>query len=86
MHTWSVKPLPVGFELHSDIRDVKRLARGKSIDQRQRLNRDFGKGRWRKMKGTALVKYPSGEICRAELHWFEAHGIGKREIKVKRPL
>jgi hypothetical protein len=46
----------------------------------------FGRGRWRKMKGIATVRFANGLVFRAELHWYEAHGIGKRKIKVKAPL
>ena len=67
-------------------KDIQRLARGRSVRQRVHLNREFGKGGWRKMKGVGLVRFASGEIRWAELHWFEAHGIGRKEIKVKRPL
>jgi hypothetical protein len=77
---------PAGAELLSEIKDIQRLARGKSVRQRVRLNRTFGKASWRKMKGIGLVRFASGEIRWAELHWFEAHGIGRKEIKVKRPL
>jgi hypothetical protein len=51
-----------------------------------RLQKMYGKGRWRKMKGTALVRLRSGRVRLAEIHWYEAHGIGKKEIKRKRYL
>jgi hypothetical protein len=51
-----------------------------------RLRRLYGKGRWRKFKGTALVRLASGRVRLAELHWYEAHGIGRKEIKRKRYL
>jgi len=50
----------------------------------ERLRKQFGPGRWRKRKGIATVRLPSGRIHRAELHWYEAHGIGKRKVKIKR--
>jgi len=50
------------------------------------LNREYGPGKWRKMKGIATVRLFDGTICEAELHWYEAHGIGKKEVKFKRPL
>jgi len=48
--------------------------------------KSYGAGRWRKLKGAATVRLPSGRIRRAELHWYEAHGIGKRDLKIKRYL
>ena len=78
--------LPAGYQLLSEIRNVERIARGTSVQQRQRLSESFGKGAWRKMKGIGLVRYPNGNIRWAELHWFEAHGIGKKEVKIKRPV
>ena len=49
-------------------------------------HREYGAGKWRKMKGIATVRLADGTICEAELHWYEAHGIGKKEIKFKKPL
>lgn len=53
---------------------------------RGRLNRVYGRGKWRKMKGVGTVRLADGTICEAELHWYEAHGIGKKELKFKKPL
>jgi len=78
--------MPTGSVLLGDIRDVERLARGVSVRQRHTLRRKYGKGKWRKLKGIGLVQSPDGSIFNAELHWFEAHGIGKKEIKIKRPV
>jgi len=50
------------------------------------LEKTYGKGRWRKLKGIAKIKLANGVICLAELHWYEAHGIGKKEFKIKRIL
>jgi hypothetical protein len=50
------------------------------------LQRRYGRGRWRKLKGIALIRDASGSLRRAELHWYEAHGIGKKEVKRKRYL
>ncbi|PYN92505.1 MAG: hypothetical protein DMD91_32130 [Candidatus Rokuibacteriota bacterium] len=50
------------------------------------LNRTFGRARWRKLKGVAVVQLPNGRMYLAELHWYEAHGIGKKAIKIKRLL
>ena len=74
------------FETVGEIKDVETIAAGKSIRDLSRLRRTYGKGRWRKLKGIALVRLRSGEIRRAELHWYEAHGIGRKEVKRKRYL
>jgi hypothetical protein len=47
------------------------------------LHKVYGKGRWRKLKGTATVRLPDGAVVKAEVHWYEAHGIGRRDLKVK---
>jgi hypothetical protein len=49
-----------------------------------RLRKQYGPGRWRKLKGIATVKLENGNIRKAEVHWYEAHGIGKRKMKIKR--
>jgi hypothetical protein len=73
------------FELLSDITDVETIAVGNRIHDLDRLQRDYGRGRWRKLKGTALVRLlKSGRVRQAEVHWYEAHGIGRRDLKVKR--
>jgi len=74
------------FEIVSEITDVTRIAVGPSIRDIKRLRRQFGHGRWRKLKGIAIVRLPSGRMRRVELHWYEAHGIGKKKIKIKRYL
>jgi len=65
---------------------VETLAIGKSIRELPRLQKLYGKGRWRKRKGLADVKLPNGTMRKAELHWYEASGIGKKEFKIKRFL
>ena len=70
----------------SVLRDVESIASGPSVRDRRRLNREYGRGKWRKMKGIGRVMLEDGTICEAELHWYEAHGIGKKEIKFKKPL
>ena len=72
------------FELLGEITEVKTIAVGGKIRELRRLRRQFGPGRWRKMKGVATVRLRSGRIRRVELHWYEAHGIGKKKIKIKR--
>jgi len=74
------------FEIVREIAVVETIAAGKGIRDLRRLRRSYGKGRWRKMKGTARIRLMSGRIRLAELHWYEAHGIGKKEIKRKRYL
>ena len=59
------------------------IAVGRSIRELARLHRVYGPGRWRKKKGVARVRLPDGTVCSAELHWYEAHGIGKRDFKIK---
>ena len=74
------------FEIVGEITVVETIAAGKGIRDLRRLRRSHGKGRWRKMKGIARIRLMTGRIRLAELHWYEAHGIGKREIKRKRYL
>jgi hypothetical protein len=74
------------FEIVGPITDVETIAAGRSIRQLSRLRRQYGQGRWRKLKGTAMVRIASGELRRAEIHWYEAHGIGRVRHKIKRFL
>ena len=74
------------FELVGDITDIETIATGAGIRERPRLRRLYGKGRWRKMKGVARIRLRDGRLRLAELHWYEAHGIGKKEFKRKRYL
>jgi hypothetical protein len=71
------------FQLRGEISYVETIAVGKSIRALAKLQKAHGKGRWRKLKGTAVVELPNGRVVRAELHWYEAHGIGRREMKLK---
>jgi len=63
--------------------NVEEIAVGGRIRDIMRLQRQYGPGRWRKLKGFAMVRLQSGKIRRAELHWYEAHGIGKKKMKIK---
>jgi len=72
------------FEILSDITNVERIAVGGSIRDLAKLRRKYGKGRWRKLKGIATIRLRNGRIRVAELHWYEAHGIGRRDMKRKR--
>ena len=74
------------FEIIGEIADIETIAVNTSIHELPRLQRIYGHGRWRKMKGIATIQLKNGRIRVAELHWYESHGIGKREIKRKRYL
>ena len=74
------------FEVVGQIKNIKAIAVGRGVDDRARLNKLYGKGRWRKLKGFANVRLPDDTIHKAELHWYEAHGRGRRELKLKLPL
>jgi hypothetical protein len=76
----------MNFEILSEITDIDTIARGSGIRDLGRLRRKYGRGRWRKRKGVARIRLASGRVRLAELHWYEAHGIGKKEIKRKRYL
>jgi len=72
------------FEIVGEIAQVETIAVGSRIRDLPRLRRLYGPGRWRKLKGIAVVRLRTGRIRKAELHWYEAHGIGRKEIKRKR--
>lgn len=74
------------IEVVSRIEDIESIAVRHSIHDLAWLRRTFGAGRWRKLKGVAMVRLPDGEVVRAEVHWYEAHGIGRRGLKMKRRL
>jgi hypothetical protein len=74
------------FEVIGSIDEIQLIARGKQIREITRLRKAFGAGRWRKLKGIALVRFPDGTIHRVELHWYEAHGIGRKKLKIKEYL
>ncbi len=75
------------FELVGPISHIEIIAIGPRIREVARLKRVYGRGRWRKLKGVALVRITaSGETFRAEVHWYEASGVGRRELKIKRLL
>jgi hypothetical protein len=71
------------FEVIGKISEISTIAVGSKIREISDLREQFGHGRWRKLKGIAQVKLQNGRIRLAELHWYEAHGIGKRKIKIK---
>lgn len=74
------------FDIVGAIDDVETTATGSGVDIRSFLQKVHGRGRWRKRKGIATIRLPNGQTRRVELHWFEAHGIGKRDFKIKRYL
>jgi hypothetical protein len=74
------------FKVVGEITDVDTIAQGRAIRNLSRLNRTYGQGRWRKMKGKACIRLSSGRIRLVEIHWYEAHGIGRKEFKRKRNL
>lgn len=74
------------FEIIGEVEDIETIAVGGHIRDIMRIRRQFGHGRWRKLKGTALVRTAEGRIRKAELHWYEAHGIGRKKMKIKRFL
>ena len=74
------------FEIVGDVVRVSEIARGRGIREVRRLRRLYGGGRWRKMKGVATVRLGDGTMLRAEVHWYEAHGLGRFEVKLKRFL
>ena len=74
------------FEVVGEIVDIETIAVGRGIRELARLRKQYGAGRWRKMKGIATVRLVNGRLRRVELHWYEAHGIGRRDMKRKRTL
>ena len=74
------------FEIIGEISDIEQIAADNAIRDLAWLRETYGPGRWRKLKGSAVVRLSSGEVSRAEIHWYEAHGIGKKRLKIKRFL
>ena len=74
------------FEILGQISDIEIIAIGNSIRDLSRLRKQYGSGRWRKLKGVATVRLVNDNIRQAEVHWYEAHGIGRRKMKIKRFL
>ena len=72
------------FEVISKIEDIETIAVGSKIRDLEWLRKTYGSGRWRKLKGFARIRFlDDGEEFEAELHWYEAHGIGTVEMKIK---
>ena len=74
------------FEIVGEIDNIETLAVGGRIRDIMRIQKQYGPGRWRKLNGVAKVRLQGGRICHAEVHWYEAHGIGRRKMKIKRLL
>jgi hypothetical protein len=76
------------FEIvgEGEISEIKTIATGSGIRELQRLRKRYGRGRWRKRKGVAEVRLNDGEVVSAEIHWYEATGIGRKEFKIKHIL
>ena len=74
------------FEVIGEITGAETIAQGRGIRERTRLVKLYGRGRWRKRKGFADIRLSTGSLRRAELHWYEASGLGKFEFKIKRLL
>jgi hypothetical protein len=72
------------FQLLSELENQTTIAVGNAIREIKRIRKFYGKGRWRKLKGIATLSLKDGIIKRAEVHWYEAHGIGRKELKIKR--
>jgi hypothetical protein len=71
------------FEIIGGIARIETLVRGRMIRDLARLRKQYGEGRWRKQKGIATIRLADGTVCVAEIHWYEAHGIGAKEYKIK---
>jgi hypothetical protein len=76
----------VDFKIIGEIVEVETIASGRGVRDRARLRRQYGAGRWRKLKGVASVRLLDGTIRLAEVHWYEAHGLGRQEFKLKLPF
>jgi hypothetical protein len=76
----------VFFKILGRISDVETIASGRGTRERRRLRKLYGGRGWKKLKGTAMIQMADGTICLAEVHWYQAHGVGKRELKIKRIL
>lgn len=76
----------IDFEIVGEIHDIETIAIGSSIRALPYLQKIYGHGRWRKLKGVALVRLLNDQMRHVELHWYEAHGIGRKDMKIKRYL
>jgi len=74
------------FEIIGEIESIETIASGGRIKDIMRLRKQYGSAKWRKLKGIAKVRFQSGSVRNAEIHWYEAHGIGRKKLKIKRLL
>ena len=74
------------FNIEGEISAIETIAEGHGIRELAQLRQRYGHGNWRKKKGVAMVRLPNGVVVKAEIHWYEAHGIGKVKLKIKRWL
>ena len=74
------------FEIISEVTDIEVIAKGRAIRELERLRKKYGPGQWRKLKGRATVRLEDGSIHYVEMHWYEAHGMGRKRFKIKRTL
>lgn len=74
------------FEIVGEIKNIETIAVGARIQVLSYLQKVYGRGRWRKLKGLAQVRLPNDRLQQVELHWYEAHGIGRKDMKIKRYL
>jgi hypothetical protein len=72
------------YKVIGEITEIRLIAAGRAIRELKRLRKAYGAGRWRKLKGFASIQFSNGTIQQAELHWYEAHGVGRKETKIKR--
>ena len=76
----------MNFEIVGEITDIEIIAKGQGIRDLARLRQQYGPGQWRKLKGQAYVRLENGQLRQAEIHWYEAHGVGRKRFKIKRFL
>ncbi len=74
------------FDIVGDMDQIETIAEGRSIRELSRLRKFYGQARWRKRKGIASIRLADGTICKAEIHWYEGYGVGRKEFKLKRIL
>ncbi|MBI5025971.1 MAG: hypothetical protein HZC12_04415 [Nitrospirae bacterium] len=74
------------FKIIGKIREIETIATGHGIENLNRLNKIYGKAHWRKLKGICQVELEDGAVLEAEVHWYEGHGVGKKEVKIKKYL
>ena len=74
------------FEISGSIQGIEIIAKGSGVRARKWLNQRYGRHHWCKMKGISTVKLKGGRMRLAEVHWYEAHGVGEKEFKIKLPF